>query len=96
MVDATVFRFVAREAAGKIRGARLEKVFAPFPACWTFDLGQPGFLVVHAGKPDPFLLLSSAKPENPLQPDARAKQGVCRVIVFAPNGVNTFVKVVVK
>ncbi|WP_151192346.1 NFACT RNA binding domain-containing protein [Desulfomicrobium orale] len=71
-MDATVFRFVAREAAGKIRGARLEKVFAPFPACWTFDLGQPGFLVVHAGKPDPFLLLSSAKPENPLQPDARA------------------------
>ena len=26
---------------------------------------------MHAGKPDPFLLLSSAKPENPLQPDAR-------------------------
>lgn len=72
IVDATVFRFVAQELAAKICGVRLEKVFAPLPGCWTFDLGRPGFLVVHAGKPSPFLFLTAAKPENPPRPSGQA------------------------
>jgi hypothetical protein len=71
-VDATVFRFVARESAEKIRGVRLEKVFAPLPECWTFDLGRPGFLVLHTGKPSPFLFLTATKPENPPSPSGQA------------------------
>lgn len=71
-MDATVFRFVARELAAKIQGARLEKVFAPLSQCWTFDLGRPGFLVLHAGKPSPFLFLTATKPENPPQPSGQA------------------------
>jgi predicted ribosome quality control (RQC) complex YloA/Tae2 family protein len=71
-MDATVFRFVVQELAGRIRGMRIEKVFAPLPDIWTFSLGRAGYLVLCTGKPTPFLFLSRHKPENPPNPSGRA------------------------
>jgi hypothetical protein len=71
-MDASVFRFVAEELAARIRGLRIEKVFAPLPDTWTFSLGRAGHLVLCTGKPTPFLFLSPHKPENPPHPSGRA------------------------
>lgn len=71
-MDASVFRFVAEELAARIRGLRIEKVFAPLPDTWTFSMGRAGHLVLCTGKPTPFLFLSQHKPENPPSPSGRA------------------------
>ena len=71
-MDASVFRFVAQELAGRITGLRIEKVFAPLPDIWTFSMGRAGHLVLCTGKPTPFLFLSPHKPENPPNPPGRA------------------------
>jgi predicted ribosome quality control (RQC) complex YloA/Tae2 family protein len=71
-MDASVFHFVVRELAPRVRGMRIEKVFAPLPDTWTFSMGRAGFLVVCTGKPVPFLILSAHKPENPTNPSGRA------------------------
>lgn len=70
-MDATVFCFVARELAIRIRGMRVEKVFSPLPDVWTFGLGRAGHLVLFTGKPSPFLFLSPHKPENPAHPSGQ-------------------------
>ena len=71
-MDASVFRFVARELAPRIRGMRIEKVFAPLPDTWTFSLGRVGHLVLCTAKPAPFLRLSAHKPDNPDNPSGQA------------------------
>lgn len=71
-MDASVFRFVAAELAARIRGLRIEKVFAPLPDTWTFSMGRAGYLVLSTGRPTPFLFLSPLKPENPQNPSGRA------------------------
>ena len=71
-MDAGIFRFVASEMAGRVRGMRIEKVFAPLPDAWTFSMGRVGHLVLFTGKPTPFLVLSPHKPENPPNPSGRA------------------------
>ena len=71
-MDAIVFRAVARELADRLTGMRLEKVFTPLPEVWTFALGRVGYLVLHAGKPVPFLFLSAHKPDNPANPSGQA------------------------
>jgi predicted ribosome quality control (RQC) complex YloA/Tae2 family protein len=71
-MDASVFCFVARELATRIRGMRVEKVFAPLPETWTISFGRAGYLVLCTGKPTPFLYLSTHKPENPHNPAGRA------------------------
>ena len=71
-MDASVFRFVARELAPRIRGMRIEKVFAPLPDTWTFSLGRVGHLVLCTAKPVPFLRLSDHKPDNPHNPSGQA------------------------
>ena len=71
-MDASVFRFVARELAGRVVGMRVEKVFAPLPDTWTISLGRAGHLVLCTAKSAPFLFLSEHKPENPQNPSGRA------------------------
>jgi predicted ribosome quality control (RQC) complex YloA/Tae2 family protein len=71
-MDAGIFRFVVREAAERVRGMRIEKVFAPLPDAWTFSMGRVGHLVLFTGKPTPFLMLTAHKPENPPNPAGRA------------------------
>jgi predicted ribosome quality control (RQC) complex YloA/Tae2 family protein len=71
-MDASVFCFVARELATRIRGMRVEKVFAPLPETWTIGFGRAGYLVLCTGKPTPFIYLSAHKPENPQNPAGRA------------------------
>jgi predicted ribosome quality control (RQC) complex YloA/Tae2 family protein len=71
-MDASVFCFVARELAPRIRGMRVEKVFAPLPEAWTISLGRAGHLVLCTARPTPFLYLADHKPENPQSPSGRA------------------------
>ncbi len=71
-MDASFFCFVARELTTRIRGMRVEKVFAPLPETWTISFGRAGYLVLCTGKPTPFLYLSAHKPENPHNPAGRA------------------------
>lgn len=71
-MDAIVFRVVARELVARIVGMRVEKVFTPLPAVWTLALGRAGYLILHAGKPVPFLILSMHKPDNPSNPSGQA------------------------
>jgi hypothetical protein len=71
-MDASVFCFVAGELNQRIRGMRVEKVFAPLPETWTFSLGRAGHLVLCTGKPTPFLYLAEHKPENPQNPSGSA------------------------
>ncbi len=71
-MDAIIFRAVARELAARIVGMRVEKVFTPLPAVWTLALGRAGYLILHAGKPVPFLMLSVHKPDNPPNPGGQA------------------------
>jgi predicted ribosome quality control (RQC) complex YloA/Tae2 family protein len=71
-MDASVFRFVALELAPRIRGMRIEKVFAPLPDTWTFSLGRAGHLVLCTARTTPFLRLSAHKPDNPHNPSGQA------------------------
>lgn len=71
-MDASVFRFVAEEMAQRIRGMRVEKVFAPLPETWTLSLGRAGHIVLCTAKPGPFLYLTDHKPQNPQNPSGRA------------------------
>ena len=71
-MDAIVFRAIARELVGRVKGMRLEKIFAPLPDVWTLALGRAGYLILHAGRPVPFLILSAHKPDNPPNPGGQA------------------------
>ncbi|NLY41704.1 MAG: DUF814 domain-containing protein [Desulfovibrionales bacterium] len=71
-MDAVFFRALCQEMPEQIRGLRIEKVFAPAPHLWTISVGRAGFLVLHTGRPVPFLMLTSHKPENPPRPGGQA------------------------
>lgn len=71
-MDALAFRILARELENRLTGMRLEKVFTPLPGIWTFTLGRVGNVILHTGKPVPFLILSSQKPDNPSNPSGPA------------------------
>lgn len=74
-MDAHFFRRLATELATELKGARIERFFAPEPELTTivcYASGLKRSLLLQAGRRFPLLLLSNEKPRNPDTPSAHA------------------------
>jgi predicted ribosome quality control (RQC) complex YloA/Tae2 family protein len=70
-MEATFFRFLARELAPALQGQRIEKLFGPAPGIWTLKLGADRFVLAGTSRQCPFLFLARENPGNPPSPTAQ-------------------------
>ncbi len=70
-MDVVFYSFALAELEKLVVSRRIQKIYAPAPKLWTFDLGQIGYLIVSLAPSAFFFYLSHAKPQNPASPPAQ-------------------------
>jgi predicted ribosome quality control (RQC) complex YloA/Tae2 family protein len=70
-MEATFFRFLARELTPRLTGRRIEKIYAPAPGIWNLKLGADLFLLFGSARQCTFLFTAGENPGSPPTPTAQ-------------------------